>query len=95
MATRYSSRPSEVLGIEDGWLAYQVDTAALLLGLRVEALTWDGKMTVSAALEKITAERQADAGTRFARGHGDAGQYRDPRPYVTRKVQVRPDGTWD
>jgi len=94
VATRYSSRPSEVLGIEDGWLAYQVDTAALLLGLRVEALTADGKMTITAALERITAERK-DTGTRFARGHGDAGQYRDPRPYVTRKVQVRPDGTWD
>lgn len=54
MALRYGSRPSEILGVRDSWLAYQVDVASLLLGRRVEALTQDGKMSAEAALASLT-----------------------------------------
>jgi hypothetical protein len=30
LATRYSRRPSEILGVSDSWLAYQLDLATLL-----------------------------------------------------------------
>jgi hypothetical protein len=32
MAERYSKRPSEILGIEDGWTAYQLDLCCILAG---------------------------------------------------------------
>ena len=31
---RYGQRPSEILGVDDPWLAYQVDLAAMLASLR-------------------------------------------------------------
>jgi len=31
---RYGQRPSEILGVDDPWLAYQVDLAAMLTSLR-------------------------------------------------------------
>jgi hypothetical protein len=31
---RYGQRPSEILGVDDPWLAYQVDLAAMAASLR-------------------------------------------------------------
>ena len=36
MAQAYGRRPSEVLGVEDAWAAYQLDAAVLTLGRWVE-----------------------------------------------------------
>jgi hypothetical protein len=33
----YSQRPSEIVGIQDGWAAYQFDVAAMTLANEVEA----------------------------------------------------------
>ena len=32
LATRYGQRPSEILGIENDWIAYQVDLVSALAG---------------------------------------------------------------
>lgn len=82
-AATYSCRPSALVGLdEDTWLAYQVDVAALLLGQRVASLTEDGRLSVSAALDRLEAERPA------------AGGYRDPRPMVSRVMAVPESGVW-
>jgi hypothetical protein len=50
VAEAYGSRPSGVLGIEDDWAAYQLDSAALLLARRVERARID-KRDVAALLD--------------------------------------------
>jgi hypothetical protein len=80
----YGSRPSEIMGLaEEPWLAYQFDVLALRVGNQVEAAVAEGG-SVEDALGQTGDGRRAT----------DDGQFRDPRPMVTRKVAVGPDGTW-
>ena len=43
VASAYGCRPSEVLGVEDGWAAYQLDLACLMVAREVERLTLPGE----------------------------------------------------
>jgi hypothetical protein len=79
------------LRIEDGWLAYQVDVAALLLGVQVEGATADGKKTAAQALAELGGRGAEDLMGRGA----DGRQWRDARPFVSRVVRIREDGSWD
>ena len=66
MAQAYGRRPSEVVGVEDPWAAYQLDTAVLTLGRWVENKlaehTKDGKpkwrLEELLGTEKKPSERQ-------------------------------------
>jgi hypothetical protein len=49
----YACRPSTILGLEDDWLAYQVDVAALSLGSQIEQIISDGETTVTQALDRL------------------------------------------
>lgn len=92
----YSSRPSTILGLSDTWLAYQVDVAALLLGRKIEAATSDGKKTVSQALAALDGKTREHGDTGR---HEDGGQWanqkwKDPRPYVSKRMAIPPSGIW-
>lgn len=92
VAETYSARPSDVLGIANDWLAYQVDVAVLQLGRRIENLTADGKVSVEAALARIEAEAgegRPEQGTSFA-----GQKWADPRPMVSRTMEIPESGIW-
>jgi hypothetical protein len=96
----YGGRPSAFVGVEDGWAAYQLDLAALVVGGEVEGriAQADGKMTVEKALRAWAAERKAarrepSPGPSPA-GMGDESRFRDVTPYIEGKVAIPPDGIW-
>jgi hypothetical protein len=94
MAATYGSRPSEILGVEDPYAAFQVDTAVLGFGSWVEARleerdkkgrpTW----TLAALLEPAKREGE-DAKAPRPR----AGGFRSLAGKA-RKAKIGPDGTW-
>jgi hypothetical protein len=82
----YPTRPSDLVGIEDEWAAYQFDLALALFGNNVEAELGRGK-----ALEQALAHGLPMAATRSTRS--GAG-YRNPAQYVTRKLKIPDSGIW-
>lgn len=40
LGSTYGRRPSEFLGIDDEWAAYQLDMVTLIVGKETEALMW-------------------------------------------------------
>lgn len=95
MAETYRTRPSEIIGVKDDWVAYQLDVAVLQVGRRVEKLTADGKVSVEAALASLEAVDGDEAPSRPRGGTSFAGQkWRDPRPMVSRTMQVPESGIW-
>lgn len=91
LCSAYGCRPSSVVGIDDGWLAYQVDVATLTLGRRVEHLTRTGsdgrpQMTIDAALGLLGDEERPAA--------PDAREFQDPRPYVSEVRRIPESGVW-
>lgn len=88
MATAYGTRPSSLLGYDATlWVAWQFDAAVLTFGRIVEGLMSErdkrGRPVHKLAnLLKPYQERQRNDG-QFLRG------------MVSRKVKVKPDGTWD
>lgn len=96
VAETYSSRPSEIIGVRDAWIAYQIDVAVLMVGRRVEKMTQDGKVSLEAALASLSLDSAQDAGRpASARGTSFAGQkWADPRPMVSRTMQIPESGIW-
>ncbi len=80
MAERFGQRPSQILALDDPWAAYQFDLAVLATAVENE---------------------QANRGSQGAPARSTAPfskntkDYRNPRALVTRRVRVKPDGTWD
>lgn len=89
MAQTYGARPSSLLGFEPSdWTGWQFDNAVMFFGRWVEAHLEErdkqGKPVHKIEnLLKPYREAQAEP------------QYASLRGLVTRKVQVKPDGTWD
>jgi hypothetical protein len=92
LSTSYGDRPSEILGIDDEWAAYQLDDAVTYLGRWVEA--------------KLSERHRKSGKPKYTleyllrdRGEGkDSSKRRVFRSAVkgraVKKVRVRPDGTW-
>ena len=82
----YHQRPSEVVGIDDTWAAYQFDMAVAQFGAWVE-----GKLN-----ERDTKGKPVNS---LAKLLGDeAAQVQEYAPISAmglRKVRVKEDGTWD
>ena len=56
MGEAYGARPSEILGMETPWGAWQVDQATLIVGRQVEKEIIDGKAVGSSANQPKTEE---------------------------------------
>ena len=82
----YHRRPSEVIGVDDPWVAYQFDMAVAQFGAWVE-----GKLS-----ERDKAGKPKHS---LAKLLGDeAAQVQEYAPVSAvglRKVRVKEDGTWD
>jgi hypothetical protein len=90
VATEYSQRPSDILGLEDSWLAYQVDVATLSLARRVEKIMQDDKVDAAVALGRLKLEQQAEPGKPQPVGAG----YRPlARPGIP-KMKIPESGIW-
>jgi hypothetical protein len=85
-STAFGQRPSAILGIDDDWLAYDLDQAVLLVGRWIEnrlaRRNKKGKRIWT--LEQLLAEK----------GAPKSGQFRDPRLFVRRKVKIPESGIW-
>lgn len=82
--------------MEDEWAAYQFDAAALTLGGRIQrALEANGaqkknlRRPAEVIVREILEEKPEAKGTERSR----AG-FRDPRPFVSRKVRIPESGIW-
>ena len=84
----YGQRPSEILGIEDEWAAYQLDVCALTVGCEVEAALAKGE-DVEAALGQGAGVRGQESGSK-----GQEMEWRDARPFVKAKIKVPESGVW-
>ena len=86
LSVTYHQRPSEVVGIDDTWAAYQFDMAVAQFGAWVE-----GKLN-----ERDTKGKPVNS---LAKLLGDeAAQVQEYAPISAmglRKVRVKEDGTWD
>jgi hypothetical protein len=78
-AEAYGRLPSEILGIESPWGAWQVNEITLMVGRRVEKNLNDGK---DAFFGLGRAIRSAQRG------------YRSAKALVKKTVKIRADGTW-
>lgn len=82
LAESYGQRPSALLSIEDGWLAYQVDLAVLALGREVERMTAPDekgkvRMSVTEALRRLSGEEPGRE------------RYQNPQSLLARGVAIR------
>lgn len=84
LSANYHRPPSSYLGIADNWTAYQFDLTVLELGLWVEnkLAERDKHGKPKHTLHDLLTDRPEQ---RFASLAG----------MVTRKVKIKPDGTWD
>ena len=86
MSVTYQRRPSEVIGVDDPWAAYQFDLAVAQFGAWVE-----GKLN-----ERDKAGKPKHS---LAKLLGDeAAQVQEYAPVSAeglRKVRVKEDGTWE
>ena len=92
LSTSYGRRPSEILGVDDEWAAYQLDDAVTYLGRWVEAKLSErhrksGKPRYT--LEYLLREREEEKGSPGRPVFQSAVKGR-----AVKKVRVRPDGTW-
>ena len=84
MAKEYSSRPSQLLGIEDPYSAWCLDDAVYAWGTHVEA---ELKRATTGAKNEAEAKRKHDAvWNKLFRGEGgpDTNQFRDPMSVMKR-----------
>lgn len=74
LATAYGTRPSEILGVDDGYLAYQVDLACLTFGRYVENKLAErtSKGRPKYTVEALVAEPDELLGKKAATGAGYA-----------------------
>lgn len=75
MARSYRTRPSELVGVADGWLAYQLDRAVMAAGNLIEARV--GAAEAEAIRDKRDPGQAAQAALRAA--------LEGPRPAVARR----------
>jgi len=55
LGSTYGRRPSEILGVEDDWAAYQLDMVTLIAGKEAEARMWkDVRATQDIPVKKAT-----------------------------------------
>jgi hypothetical protein len=89
VSTSYGRRPSEILGIDDEWAAYQLDDAVTYLGRWVESKLSerDGRGKPRYTLEFLLKEQEGKRSP-------SKGRFQSIAMRATRKVRVRPDGTW-
>lgn len=99
LGTAYGCRPAEILGIiDDDWLAFQIDLAALTTGRAVEEAVSHPKRkrTVEQALAEIRVRqgRRRDGETgRW--GDGERGRrYKPLRKPGIKKMRVPESGVW-
>lgn len=90
MAAEYGQRPSSFLGLPpESWEAYQLDHATFILGKWVENKLneRDAKSKPIYKLEDLLADPKEE---------GEASpMFRSLAGMVTKKVAIKPDGTWD
>lgn len=91
LAESYGQRPSSLLSIEDGWLAYQVDLAVLVLGREVEQMTAPDekgrrRLSVAEALRRLDPNAEQAKPAR--------GRFRSPRLLTARGLAVPESGVW-
>jgi len=77
-AEAYGSRPSEILGLETDWGAWQLNEIALVVGRRVE--------------RNVNSNKAPFDGFQVSM-NGNHG-YRSAKALVRKKVKIKPDGTW-
>lgn len=86
LSVTYHRRPSEIIGVDDHWAAYQFDLVVAQFGAWVE-----GKLNER--------DKKGKPVTTLAKLLGDeAAQVREYAPVSVvglRKVRVKEDGTWD
>ncbi len=82
----YHRRPSEVIGVDDPWAAYQFDLAVAQFGAWVE-----GKLSERDKKGKPVTSLAKLLGDETARSQ----EYAPVSPVGLRKVRVKEDGTWD
>jgi hypothetical protein len=87
LSATYHRLPSEIVGVDDAWAAYQLDVAVMEFGTWVESKLNERD---AKGKPKTTLAKLLDDGSR-------------PREYAPlnidtaslRRVQVREDGTWE
>lgn len=90
MAAEYGQRPSSFLGLPpESWEAYQLDLVTYYTGKWIESKLEerDKKHKPIYKLEDLLAEPKAE-------GEGSP-MFGSLAGRVTRRVKIRPDGTWD
>lgn len=86
LSVTYRQRPSEVIGVDDPWAAYQFDLAVAQFGAWVE-----GKLDERDKKGKPTHTLASLLGDEAAR----AREYAPVSAEGLRKVRVKEDGTWE
>lgn len=89
MAATYGTRPSSILGLpQDSWIAYQLDLAVVKFGRWVEnqLAETDSKGKPKNRLDDLLRENDKPV---------DDTAFAPMKGLVTKKVNIRPDGTWD
>ena len=80
----YGKLPSDLLGLETAWGAWQINQAVFMSGRKYDKAISDGKNPFSAAKNPTDARQKPLQ-----------GQFLDPRKVKrARKVKIKPDGTW-
>ncbi len=86
LSVMYHRRPSEVIGVDDPWAAYQFDMAVAQFGAVVE-----GKLNERDKAGKPVHTLAKLLGDEAAQ----AQEYAPVNAVGLRKVRVKEDGTWD
>jgi len=98
MGSAFGTLPSQILGLDDPWAAYQLDVAVLNLGTWVESELEkrDKQGRPKRSLETLLAPRVQDEKGRSRPAPKPASSFRSPvmMGVPVRKVKVNPDGTW-
>lgn len=90
VATTYGTRPSSILGLpQDSWIAYQLDLAVVKFGRWVE-----GELAETDSKGKPK-KRLADLLRDEGEQSMDDSAFAPMKDVAARKVQIKPDGTWD
>jgi hypothetical protein len=94
MGQAYGQKPSDLLGIEDPWAAFQLDMACLSFGTWVESKLSEtnkkGKPKHQLSTLLMPLPREEDEGKRGAPASG----FRSLSSQTTRKVRIGEDGIW-
>ena len=81
-AEAYGSRPSEILGLETDWGAWQLNEITLMVGRHVEKNLNEGK------------DAFAGFGLTAAHPRNGNGRYRSVKSRVTKKMKIPASGIW-